>query len=340
MGKMTTNKTLPKLVFVVPNMASFVRADLAGLQQHYRVVLWHRRWKGGIRVVANWIEQLFLLPFAMRGARAVLISFGGYQSLLPTALGRLLGVRTFIILHGTDCANFPEIGYGNLRFPLLRFCSRLSYGWATRLLPVSHSLMQSVNRYFDPAHPKLIGLHHEFAPTRYPFTVVPNGFDTEFWTPGGAQPKPMSFVTVANEAQFKRKGVDTFLALAAAEPEWSFTIVGTKKQGQEGNVRYTGRMSREELREIYRSSQFYIQLSVFEGYGCALAEALLCGCTAIGSNVNAIPEIIGGKGVVESNEATELAMLAVEIRREQQSPTLISQEERISRLKFIFENEV
>ena len=68
------------------------------------------------------------------------------------------------------------------------------------------------------------------------------------------------------------------------------------------------------LREEYRKSQFYFQLSMFEGFGLALCEAMLCECVPIGSSVNMIPEIIGETGfILEKKDINELIKLVDQI---------------------------
>ena len=59
-----------------------------------------------------------------------------------------------------------------------------------------------------------------------------------------------------------------------------------------------GKLGREELRKYYNQSQCYLQFSSFEGFGCALCEAMLCGCVPVVSSVNILPEIIDDTGFV------------------------------------------
>lgn len=64
------------------------------------------------------------------------------------------------------------------------------------------------------------------------------------------------------------------------------------------NLKFLGRLSQQELSHWYRKVTFYFQLSLFEGFGCALCEAMLSGCIPIGSNVNNIPQIIAKNGEI------------------------------------------
>ena len=64
------------------------------------------------------------------------------------------------------------------------------------------------------------------------------------------------------------------------------------------NVKFLGKLTPDELKKYYNKTQFYLQLSNFEGFGVAICEAMLCKCVPIVSDVNFLPEIIGDSGFV------------------------------------------
>ena len=52
----------------------------------------------------------------------------------------------------------------------------------------------------------------------------------------------------------------------------------------------------------------YVQASRHEGFGLAVAEAMLAGCVPVVMNVTAMPEVVGDAGVlIESQEPEEVA---------------------------------
>jgi hypothetical protein len=82
------------------------------------------------------------------------------------------------------------------------------------------------------------------------------------------------------------------------------------KNNLNNNVFFLGKLTPENLRHYYLSSQYYLQLSVYEGFGVSLCEAMLCECIPIGSSVNIIPEIIGDSGfILEKESIDELVFL-------------------------------
>jgi glycosyltransferase involved in cell wall biosynthesis len=56
--------------------------------------------------------------------------------------------------------------------------------------------------------------------------------------------------------------------------------------------------NQETLNALFQEHQYYMQLSISEGFPNAPCEAMLCGCIPIGSNVAALPLIIGKTGYV------------------------------------------
>src|SRR5438093_13281517 len=63
------------------------------------------------------------------------------------------------------------------------------------------------------------------------------------------------------------------------------------------NVTFTGFLSDERLLDLLRKTSVYVQASTHEGFGCSLAEAMLCGCAPVVSDRGAIPEVVGDAGI-------------------------------------------
>ncbi|MBK8700534.1 MAG: glycosyltransferase family 4 protein [Saprospiraceae bacterium] len=230
---------------------------------------------------------------------------------MPSILGKFFNIPVYIILHGTDSVAFKEIGYGNLLRPLLKYFSKLSYKYAKQLLPVSDSLISTDNGYFSENVIKL-GILNHFPDLKLTYTTIYNGLDLEFWKPAsdGVNSRSDSCITVISKGQEVRKGLKLIEKLAFMRPDYDFYIAGLNAPdtgNQMPNIKYLDVLKPLTLREYYRSSKFYLQLSIFEGFGLSLCEAMLCGCVPIGSHVNMIPEIIGDSGyILERMDEKEL----------------------------------
>ena len=212
---------------------------------------------------------------------------------------------------GTDAMNLPKIDYGNYRKKWLKKATIYSFKNCSLILPVSYSLVKSTYTY-DKDSPKNQGLLHLIPDLQTKIQVIYNGFDVEFWTDDQRKKFPFSFVTVATGISKKNralvKGIDLVLEMAKAFPSYTFTIIGDSEfKTTLPNVTLLPPLNQKAIREVYRQSQFYLQLSYSEGFPNALAESMLCGCIPIGSNVGEISKIIGDTGFILAHK--DLALL-------------------------------
>jgi glycosyltransferase involved in cell wall biosynthesis len=59
-----------------------------------------------------------------------------------------------------------------------------------------------------------------------------------------------------------------------------------------------GRVSDDELRELYRGAAAYVDPTRYEGFGYGVLEAMACGTPVIASDVTSIPEVVDGAGLL------------------------------------------
>ncbi len=284
------------------------------LNRYFNSITQDLKWGDAKRLPLNWGLQCFFLLRHLWNVEAIVISFGGYFSLLPIALSHLFNVKSLLILNGTDCVSFPEYNYGSLRKPLLKSFIKYSLKWTDCLLPVDESLIYQEHQFDEQVKNKKQGIKAFFHRIKTPYKVVPNGFDTEFWT-NELSSKRNGFITVVATSKYQTalfKGVDLILELAKLYPKALFSIVGLSKELQSkleklANVKYYPFIKKEDLKRLYNAHQYYLQLSINEGFGCALSEAMLCGCIPVVANSGALPTVVGGVGkLINKRKITEL----------------------------------
>jgi|TARA_B100000959_G_scaffold231532_1_gene248019 glycosyltransferase involved in cell wall biosynthesis len=309
-----------KIIYIYPQLSSFIRKDIQLLAEKYWVISPSHNWTNKKMTVFSFLLQFFYLLKEMPGSNSVFVMFGGYWSFIPSILGKIFRKPVFIILGGTDCVSIPEINYGSLRKTLLRFFIRFSYKLSTRLLPVSEALVETDYTYFPECKYPKQGYHYFFPDMETPYTVVYNGFEKAKWKNVNILKKRNTFITVANifnRIRYKLKGIDLILKLANAHKDCHFTIIGMNREFLESIGQMPGNISSHEfvpshqLPTYLNESEFYLQLSISEGFPNALCEGMLCGCIPIGSNVGAIPDIIGNTGIVVNKRDFKLIDEAV-----------------------------
>lgn len=305
-----------KVIYIYPKKASFIHRDIAFLEKQYKVQQQELSWSKPLWLPINFVRQFLFLCRHVSSSQAIIISFAGYFSLLPVYLGNLFKVKTLVILNGTECVALPEYNYGSLRKKLLKFFVKQTLKRANKILPVDISLTKQIHTYDENIQHQQQGYLNFFPELKTPYTVVPNGFDTHFWTSETSVAKRRGFITVASIGSWdtaKLKGVDVILEMSRKYPSWQFTIVGVQESMQTTlefpeNITLYPFVTKEVLKKLYNEHEFYMQLSISEGFGCALAEAMLCGCIPIVSNVGALPNVIGNTGyIIRKKDIQEIA---------------------------------
>ena len=292
-----------KLLFISNGIPSFTKVDIDILKNEYEIILFSKLWIDKFSVIANHISLLIKLYTLRNKVTKIVISFAGHWSYLPSIIGRLFNIPVAIILHGTDCASIPSLNYGDLRKPILKRIIKSSIKNASILLPVSETLIKIENLYNGDNAERNQGLNSFFKIDTLKFKTIYNGIDSNFWKPNSnIKIKKNSFIAVFSNQQFFLKGGDLIIGLAKEFPNCLFYIAGCDTIPDQylkpNNLILLGYIPKEKLLEYYNQSQFLLQLSVFEGFGCSLVESMMCNCIPIGSKVNIIPYIIGNTGVV------------------------------------------
>ena len=92
---------------------------------------------------------------------------------------------------------------------------------------------------------------------------------------------------------------DAVLVLTgAAGPAEDEVVSAIQELGLTNDVRRLGRVPAEELDALFRDAVALVYPSTYEGFGLPLAEAMAVGCPVIASDRTALPEVVGGAGIL------------------------------------------
>jgi glycosyltransferase involved in cell wall biosynthesis len=145
---------------------------------------------------------------------------------------------------------------------------------------------------------------------------VPDPFGAE---PG--EPERLAVtVELVDTVNLERKGLRAFVRAAAGAPDARFVVVGRwvdtaadELRALAGeNVSLAGFLEQAELEALLRRAGAYVQASRHEGFGVAVAEAMLAGAVPVVTRVGALPEVVGDAGIVV--EAATSDTLAAGVR--------------------------
>lgn len=83
---------------------------------------------------------------------------------------------------------------------------------------------------------------------------------------------------------------------AAARADAKLVVAGTAIPV--AGVEFVGRVSDDELVQLYRGAAAYVDPTFYEGFGYGVLEAMACGAPVVASDVTSVPEIVGDAGLL------------------------------------------
>ncbi len=268
-----------KVLLVYYSYSSFVKNDYAILSKHFNVerFQWHGK------------ADLLRLALAVRRSDVTFVWFASDHAAVTVFFSKIFGKPSIVIAGGGDVAYVPEIGYG--AFTQSRFkqgLSRYALKNAELLLPVSDFTKSEVLQWARPRR----------------MEVVYNGVDVELFRP--KEKKEDLVVTIGKimEPLMRRKGLETFARASLHFPDYKFAIIGrtegpslSRLKEINPDIISTGYLKDFELLRWLQRARVYCQLSYYESFGVALAEAMACGCVPVVTDKGALPEVVGDVGL-------------------------------------------
>ncbi|HYI36757.1 MAG TPA: glycosyltransferase [Thermoleophilaceae bacterium] len=282
----------PRILYVHSRKASFVAIDREILAERYEIEDWYQPGR---------VPNLIGLIGAMRRADLVFGWFASWHSFFPVTLAWLLRKPSVQIVGGFDTANMPDIGFGYQQGGLRRWASRWIMKRADRLVTNSFSSQREIAAN-TPIAPEDV-------------TVIHHGVPDPFGPLDESRPRERLALTVGpiDAGTLIQKGHLPFVQAARHLPDVRFVFVGKPlddaidrlRAEATDNVEFTGWVSDEDLTALYARASVYVQPSRHEGFGLAVAEAMLAGCVPVVVDVTAMPEVVDGAGVLIASQDPE-----------------------------------
>lgn len=266
---------------------SFIDADIKILEKYFEIIIFYRTDYTRFRyLILDVIKQLFYKP-----PNIIYFWFIVPWDTAPIVfLSKLIGIKSVLITGGYDIANIPEIDFGLMREPRARSWTRFALKWADLVLPFSEFSKSEVLRLIQIKHAQVL----------YP------GVNTQIFQPSHSVKQNLAITVGTVGHRIKNKGLDVFAKCSKLVPEMDFIIIGQIEDAEVGhylkslggdNLHFTNeRVPLEELVDWYQRAKIYVQISWYEGFGLAIAEAMACGCIPVVTNAGSIPEVVGDFG--------------------------------------------
>lgn len=248
------------------------------------------------------------LATVARGDYDGLVSFFYSHSALATLLARLRG-RPSVVTGGGEQL-FPELAGSRLRYLVRAAAFQATALFASRILATSTSDLARMQEIVRFGRARLMLSYHGAPAVEH---VEGIGDITE--RPAG------SFITICGldtPLNVRRKGIPEALELVARVsvecPSAALTIIGrttcramvedqARSLGLGDRVRFAGYVDEDEKLALLHTHRYYLQLSVYEGFGIGALEALSQGCQIIHSGAGGLADTVADFGVVVTRDA-------------------------------------
>ena len=285
---------MTRILFVCPSDASFIRVDRELLAERFEVEVWRQPGR---------FTNLVRLVRSLRRCELVVGWWASWHTFWPITLAWLARKPSLLIVGGFDTANMPEIGYGYQQGGMRRALSRWVMRRATTLATNSEYSRREIEANIGLGADRVGVIHHGLPD---PYGELPADERERLALSVG-------FVTRDNLAI---KGQRAFVVAAAHAPDVRFVLAGPWRDDAVDelrslagpNVELTGWLEQSDLDALYRRASVYVQPSHHEGFGIAVAEAMLAGCVPVVTAAGALPEVVGDAGVqISSDEPPEVA---------------------------------
>ena len=266
------------ILFISAFRTTFIQDDIDYLEKHFRLRIFI-----GHGLTAAW--KIMINVFR---SDIVVCWFGSVYAFVGIFFGRMVGVKSVVMVGGVDAAKDEKLQYGiwlsSWRAKLVRYAIR----HADKILVVDPSLGENLKRLaaYDGGN----------------IVYVPTGFDPEFWKPLGLKDDTVLTVAIVRDRTTALiKGIDLLIDAAWKMPETNFIVVGIDPGADLNlfpplNMKFYPPVERSALLPLYRQAKIYCQPSRREGLSNALCEAMLCECIPVATAVGGTSTAVGADG--------------------------------------------
>jgi len=88
---------------------------------------------------------------------------------------------------------------------------------------------------------------------------------------------------------------------------WEEILEAPKKFGVADKVKFLDYISDEDLLALYNGAKCFVLISLYEGFGLPVLEAMKQGCPVVVSNISSLPEVVGEAGIlVDPNDVEDI----------------------------------
>ncbi|MEA3309890.1 MAG: glycosyltransferase family 1 protein [Chloroflexota bacterium] len=270
------------------------------------------RWNTSHPLTRIWWEQA-ILPLELRRRHAQLLHAPAFVGPLLSACPQVVTVHDLSFLRHPEFFRRGNRGY-------LRWMTRLTCRRAAAVIAVSHFTAQEVTRLLSVPAARVHTIYHGVDPR---FRPLPAEEVTRFRQQKGL---PERFILYLGTLEPRKNLLSLVRACALLdEPQTQLFLAGgrgwlyaeifaeVERLGLQDRVHFPGYIPDKELVLWYNAAWVFAYVSLYEGFGLPILEALACGLPVLAGNTTSLPEAAGNGALLVSPTAP--AEIAAGLRR-------------------------
>jgi glycosyltransferase involved in cell wall biosynthesis len=235
-------------------------------------------------------------------------------------------LKEYDILHFNNDADlsFPIFSYP-IRKPKILHCHNIGPTYFYfKINPMSGFVMKNATDRLIASSDYALSLLNQLGISRDRISLIPNGVDTEKFTPNSSM-RPENVLLYVGRIE-PGKGLHYLIrALKSISTPMELMIAGPRSRNESYNIEifsmiekenalslhkitYLGELTSDQLADLYKKVTLLVLPSLNETFGIVLLEAMASGTPIVASKSGGMPEIIGENGVLfESGNPVDLA---------------------------------
>ncbi|MFW6277126.1 MAG: glycosyltransferase family 4 protein [Prolixibacteraceae bacterium] len=182
---------------------------------------------------------------------------------------------------------------------------------ATRIIAISNQTREDIIRYFKVNPDRIETLHQAIGPVYFDKQNT-SGLYTKYEL-------PEKFMICVGTIEHRKNQLTLLKALKNEKIDTPVVFVGEptmyatellkfiSENNMDSKVKFLSKIPEEELAGLYQIAELSVYISLFEGFGLPIIEAMACGCPVLTSNLSCLPETAGGAALL-CNPADENAI--------------------------------
>jgi len=221
--------------------------------------------------------------------------FHGLSNELPEGIHKT-DVPSVVTIHDLIFIRFPNF-YKTVDRNIYYRKVKYACDAATRVVAISNQTKEDIIQYFKVKPEKIETIHQAVGPVYF------DKQDTSDLHEKYELPK--KFILSVGTIEHRKNQLTLLKALKTGKIETPVVFIGEptiyasellkyiSENNLDSRVKFLTKVPEEDLAGLYQIADASVYISLFEGFGLPLIEAMACGCPVLTSNVSCLPETSG-----------------------------------------------